>query len=421
MTEIMELQPGITLRCYPDHRFKHSCLSFQIVRPMQRQEVALNALLPAVLLRGTRQHPDLRSITFRLDDLYGAAAGTLCRRVGDYQTTGIYCSFIEDKYAMPGDRVLEPMIGFLGELLLDSLLEDGAFHPGFVESEKKNLISTIEAELNDKRGFAMGQMLKIMCREDSYGIPRLGEPEQVAAITPRMLYDHYRKILRESPIDVFYVGSAPAQQVKTLLQKMLQGLERDYRPLPEQTPFCDVGGEDATEQLDVVQGQLCLGYTTPITNRSPQFAAMQVMNSVFGSGMTSKLFMNVREKLSLCYAIHSTYYGSKGIVTVGAGIDFANEEKTRAEIQNQLSACQAGDISPEELAAAKESMLSSLRGTHDSPGAIEGYYATMALSGLKMDPDAYMQAISDVTISDVVAAAGTVKLHTSYFLKGVNP
>ena len=420
MTEIMELQPGITLRCYPDHRFKHSCLSFQIVRPMCKEEVALNALLPAVLLRGTRRHPDLRSITLHLDDLYGASTGTLCRRVGDYQTTGIYCSFIEDKYALPGDRVLEPMIGFLGELLFDSLLEDGAFHTGFVESEKKNLVSTIESELNDKRSFAMGQMLKAMCRGDSYGIPRLGEPEQVTAITPRMLYNHYRKILRESRIDIFYVGSAPAQQVKLLLQDMLGNLERDYHSLQAQTPFRDAGGEQVTEQMDVVQGQLCLGYTTPITNRSPQFAAMQVLNAIFGSGMTSKLFMNVREKLSLCYAIHSTYYGSKGIVTVGAGIDFANEEKTRKEIGRQLSACQAGDITPEELAAAKESMLSSLRGTHDSPGAIEGYYATMALSGMGMEPDAYMQAISDVTTADVVAAAGTVKLHTAYFLKGVS-
>jgi len=55
MTTIMELMPGITLRCFPDRRFKQGCLSFAIVRPMAQEEAAVNALIPAVLLRGTRK------------------------------------------------------------------------------------------------------------------------------------------------------------------------------------------------------------------------------------------------------------------------------------------------------------------------------------------------------------------------------
>ena len=69
MIETIQLLPGVTLRCYRDSRFKQGCLSFQILRLMRREEVALNALLPAVLLRGTRKHPDLRSITEHLDTL----------------------------------------------------------------------------------------------------------------------------------------------------------------------------------------------------------------------------------------------------------------------------------------------------------------------------------------------------------------
>ena len=90
MIDTFELFPGVTLRCYPDQRFKHGCLSLQLIRPMCREEAALNALLPAVLLRGCGSCPDLRDITLRLDDLYGASVGTMVRRVGDYQTTGLY-------------------------------------------------------------------------------------------------------------------------------------------------------------------------------------------------------------------------------------------------------------------------------------------------------------------------------------------
>lgn len=419
MIKTISILPGVTLRCARVDRFKQGCLSFQIVRPMSREEAGMNALIPAILLRGTKKHPDLRSITLRLDDLYGASVGTQVRRVGDYQTTGLYCGFVEDRFAMAGDRILAPMVDFLREILLEPVMEGEGFSRSFVESEKKNLIATIESELNDKRAYAMNRMIRSMCKADSFGIPRLGEKELVAAIDPKSAYDHYQNILRTSRIDVFYVGTAEAETVADLLKPLLNAIDRDYVNLPGQTAFCDAGGEDLVEEMDVAQGKLCMGYVTPITNRSEDFVAMQIMNTIFGAGMTSKLFMNVREKLSLCYSIGSGYYGSKGLVTVSAGIDFSKEQQARDEIAQQLDAVRAGDISYEELTSAKEALLSSLRGTHDSPGAIEGYYSTGALSGMGMTPEVYMEKVNAVTVEQVAEAARTLKLHTTYFLKGV--
>ena len=420
MIETMELMPGVTLRCCLDQRFKQGGLSLQLVRPMRREEAGLNALLPAVLLRGSEDHPDLRAITLKLDELYGASVSTLVRRIGDYQTTGLFCGFMDDRFALPGDRVMEPMLSFLGELLLRPCVRDGAFFREIVESEKKNLIATIEAERNDKRSYAMAQLFRAMCQDDSYGIPRLGEKEQVAAITAQALYDHYRKILKESPMELFYVGTASIQQVAALMKPILEQIDRSYVNLPGQTAFSGAGeGQNLTEQMEVAQAKLCMGFVTPVTNRCENFAAMQVLNTIFGAGMTSKLFMNVREKLSLCYSIGSAYYGAKGIVTVSAGIDGDQEEKTRNEILRQLDACRNGDITEGELTAAREAILSALRATHDSPGAIENYYATAALSGMGMTPEVYADAVRAVTREQVAAAAKTVKLHTTYLLKGV--
>ena len=418
MIQTIDLFPGITLRCCRDSRFKQGCLSLQLIRPMNREESAANALIPAVLLRGTKRHPDLRSITQRLDALYGAAVSPLVRRVGDYQTVGLYCGFMDDRFALPGDRVLEPMVEFLKELLLDSPTENGGFLSAFVESEKKNLIATIESERNDKRAYAMGQLLKIMCREDTFGLPRLGETAQVAALEPTALYRHWRKILSTSPIQIFYVGSAETETVAGLLKPLFESLERQPEALAPQTPFHTCPGEDAVETMDVAQGKLCMGFTTPITNRMPEFPAMQMLNTLLGAGMTSKLFVNVREKLSLCYSVGSGYYGTKGIVTVAAGIDFDKEQQTREEILRQVEACRTGDITVQELEAAREALLSSLRATHDSPGSIEGYYATAALSGLGLTPEEYMAALEGVTMEQVVAAANTLELHSTYFLKG---
>ena len=172
MIETKTLLPGVTLRSCRDDRFKQGCLSFQLVRPMAKEESAKNVLIPSVLLRGTKRCPDLRAITENLDELYGASVSPLVRRVGDYQTTGLYCGFMDDRFALPGDRVLAPMLRFLEEILLDFPTEGEGFLPAFVEGEKKNLISTIDSELNDKRTYAMGKLLKTMCRGDSFGLPR---------------------------------------------------------------------------------------------------------------------------------------------------------------------------------------------------------------------------------------------------------
>lgn len=419
MTQIIHLFPGITLRCFPDNRFKHGCMSIQLVRPMCREEAAMNALLPAVLLRGSESCPDLRDITLRLDDLYGASVGALVRRIGDYQTTGFYTSFTEDRFAMEGDQILAPMVAFVKELLLQPRLEAQVFCREFVESEKKNLISAIEAQRNDKRAYAMEQMLRKMCANDSFGIPRLGEKEDVDAITPEALYRHYLKILKTSRIDLFYVGSAEPKQVAALTADIFQELERDYVNLPEQTPFHTAPSIDVVEQMDVNQGKLCMGFVTPVTLREDGFVAMQLLNLVFGGGMTSKLFSHIREKLSLCYAIGSGFHGAKGLLTVSAGIDSGKDAIVRQEVLKQLQACCDGNMSDEELTAAKQALRSSLLATHDSPGTIESYYASAALSGLALDPQQYMEKVEETTTVQVQQAAKQLQLHSVYFLKGV--
>ncbi len=419
MLRTFELFSGATLRCFTDTRFKHGAMSVQLVRPMCNDEAALNALLPAVLLRGTEEYRDLRDITLRLDDLYGASVGALVRRIGDYQTTGLYLSFMEDRFALDGDAVLEPMLELLGALLWHPRMENGGFLPEYVESEKKNLISTIESELNDKRVYASAKLLRNMCPADAFGVPRLGTKEAVAAIDPVGLYRHYEKLLRESPLEVFYVGSENPEHIFGLVKKVFEAVRRYYVNPRPQTPFLDAGQSHTREDMQITQSKLCLGFTTPITNQSPEFAAMQVLNTLFGAGMTSKLFMVIREQMSLCYSIGSGYYGSKGIVTVSAGIDAEKEETVKNEILHQLALCQNGEITPQELDAAKEAVLTGLQTVHDSPGSIEGYYSTAALSGLTLNVEQYRRAVAAVTLADVVAAAQTVALHSSFFLKGV--
>ena len=418
MVKTIELLPGVTLRCFPDHRFKQGSLSIQFLRPLCEEEAALNAMIPVVLLRGCQSAPDLQAITLRLDDLYGASIGALVRKVGDYQTTGLTCGFIADDFTLDGEALLPLVAEFVKELLFEPLLEDGVFCEDFVESEKKNLISAIESQLNNKRSYAMARMMEQMCKNDPFGTPRLGRVKDVEAIDAKTLYRHYQKVLRESPVELFYVGKQSPALVASLLRPIFETVVRQPISMAPQTPFRGSPTGRHEETMDVAQGKLVMGFTVPVTIRDPRFTAVQVFNTIFGSGMTSKLFMNIREKMSLCYDIGSGYHGSKGIIAVSSGIDFDKEELVKEKILEQLDACQKGQISEEELAAAKEALCSSLASTHDSPGAIESYYANGALSGLTETPERYAEKVLAVTREDVAAVAQEIKLHTVYFLKG---
>lgn len=420
MYQTLEIFPGVTLRGIQSSRFKQGVLSIQFLRPMDKEEAAKNALFPDVLLRGCETAPDLRQITAKLDDLYGASVAAQVRRVGDYQTTGLACGFMEDRFALPGDRVLEPMVEFLGQLLLRPLTQGEGFCRAYVAGEKRNLISAMEAQLNDKQAYASGQLLKIMCKGDSFSVPRMGNIAQMRKITAKEAYRHYRKVLTESPVAIFYVGSASLEQVAQLLKPIFRQIPRQVKPLPPQTALAAGAPTERIKVMEVAQAKLAMGFVTPITNRDSRFAAMQLLNTIFGAGMTSKLFVNLREKRSLCYAVGSGYYGSKGLVTVYAGIDSSRLEETKAAVLEQLKLCQDGCISERELENAKAAVLSSLRAVYDSPGAMENFFSTGALSGLNRTPEQYADEIRAVTLAEVVEAAGTVSFHSSFFLKGEN-
>ena len=420
MYRTLELLPGVVLRYIQATRFKQGCLTVQFLRPMDSSEAGCNALIPAILLRGCRDYPDLKCITERLDDLYGASVGTLVRRIGDYQTTGFYCGFIEDRFALSGDEILRPMVQLVEKLLLEPIEEDGGFSRDFTESEKRNLISAIESERSNKGAYAAAKLLKIMCQRDSFGVGRLGEISAIQQIDHQNAWTHYQKVLRHSPVELFYVGSADMETVAGLLKPVFARMSRDPVKLPPQTGYQYSPGKKESEVQQVAQAHLSMGFVTPITNQDPRFAAMQVCNTLFGGGMTSKLFMQVREKMSLCYAIGSGYYGSKGVLTVNAGIDTAKEQETTEAILQQLAACKNGDITEDELAAAKESLLSGLRAVYDSPGAMEGFFSTAAISGLNRTPQVYGAQIRAVTVRDVARAAATLEHHSTFFLKGAD-
>lgn len=412
------LLPGVTLHCKTDHRFKQNTLSVQFCRPTRDEEAALNALLPAVLLRGCEKYPDMRRIILRLDDLYGAGMGSLVRIIGNYQLTGIACNFIEDRFALDGDQVLQPLTEFLYQILRHPYTEQGIFSADYVDSERKNLLAAIDSRKNDKRAYATDRMLDLVCGDDPFAIPRLGRRERVEQATAQQLWQHYKRVLQESPVELFYVGSREPAEVAALVKPLFEGIERRVVALPPQTLLNAAAPGEQEESLEVAQGRLAMAYVSPVNMHHALFIPTQVFMLLFG-GSTGKLFNVIREKLSLCYDIGASFYKTKGFMGVYAGIDFDKKEQVTHEVNRLLQSCCNGDFTQAELTAAKRTLIVSLQSSQDSPGAIEGYYMNGLLTGKSRELADYIDAVEQVTAEQVQQAAAMFKCNTVYFLKGV--
>lgn len=326
-------EPGVFLTHLYTEKFRTNCLSVSLLCPLNRDEAAKNALLPDVLLRGCRMCPDMGEISAWLDQRYGAGVQAAVRKKGEVQAIGFFMDYIDEKFTDPGDHITEDMCGLLGSFLLEPVLEDGAFRKDYVDGEKVNLINAIMAQINDKRSYAAIRLRQEMFAGEAYGVDKNGTRDQVEAITPESLYAHYQRILESSQIEIVFAGRAELDPLKQALTKALKDLPRGTL-VQTQTELGPMAGavREIQEQMDITQGNLVMGFRTGTTSKNADYPAMLLMNGIFGGGLNSKLFMNVREKLSLCYYASSGLDRFKGIMLVSSGVDTKNYETAKAEI-----------------------------------------------------------------------------------------
>ncbi len=169
-----------------------------------------------------------------------------------------------------------------------------------------------------------------------------------------------------------------------------------------------------TEPHDVAQSKMVMAFKTGYEN----IAVMRLMNAVYGGSPISKLFMNVREKLSLCYYCSSGYNDRKGVLYVDSGVEHANAKKAEAEILNQLEAMKKGDFTDDEFENARRTMLNGIKGVSDNANDIGNWYFQRIYSGDIFTPEEYIERLKKVTREEVIAAANSLRLDTVYVLTG---
>ncbi len=415
-----EILPQVNLTSIKTDKFKTGCISVTLRLQLERDSAAKNALLPSVLLRGCARYPDMESLSAAMDELYGARIEPFVRKKGEVQCVGLYADFADDAFVPKGEKLLEKVTDLIGQILLFPATKAGLLNSDYVKSERENLSDKIKARINDKQLYAATRLNELMCEGEAYSVDSLGNADEALRITPQTLTKHYRHILETSAIEVFYCGSADRKRVETALLVALEALPRTQNSIVSACTDVKTQTGDVRyfkDSLDVTQGKLALGFRLGEVMLKPALAPIMVFNAVYGGSVTSKLFSNVREKLSLCYYASSRIERHKGLLLVYSGIEFDKYDDARSEILHQMELCRQGQISADELSNAKKSVITDLNSLMDDQTQLENYYLGQALDSTLCAPDQLASLVSEVSAEDVVAVASSVRLDSVYFLE----
>ena len=384
-----EIRPGVWLTHLREDKFKTACFSVSLLSQLNRETASMNALIPFVLRRGTSAFPDMETLSARMEELYGT--------------------------------VIEPSLELTLDLLLSPVTRGGLLLPAYVESERDKLLDLISARMNNKRSYAVLRCIEEMCCCEDFAVGRYGDEESCRSINYKKLSRHYRTLLQTSPIELFYCGRASLREVKALLRDHLSTLPRGEIDTEIGTKIrmnaLEAEPRSTVEEMDVAQANLVIGWRLGECMEDPDFAALYVFNDLFGGSPSSKLFLNVREKLSLCYYASSIIDIRKGLLLVSSGIQLSNLDAAKAEIFAQLDAVCRGDFSEDDLRTAKAGVISDLRSIPDSQGALESFYLSQAVVGADYSPTDLAALVNEVTAAQVSEIAKSVECDQIYLLK----
>ncbi len=410
---------GVNLTYIETDKFKTGTLSVNFIAPLDRASAARNALIPNILMRGSKKYPNMAEINKKLDYLYASSLSARNMKRGEMQIFGMGAGMIDSAYAMNGEDITAEVTDFVGEILFNPITNGNAFDTAYTESEKSNLIDAIKSKINNKTYYARQRCIQEMCKNERFGLDETGTVEDVAACTPENLFAHYKTALETYPVEIFFVGKCDIDALAKKLAEMFTKLDRKPIEIPktEVVRSCD-NPKSITEDMPVNQGKLTIGFRSGITLGDDDYPALMMFNEVFGGGVTSKLFMNVREKMSLCYYCASAPDATKGLLTVASGIEVDKRDIAEKAIFDQLEATRAGELTDEEITSARMGLVNTYRELADSARGLETWYLGRALAGLSDTPDDVIAALSKVTRDDIVAAAKKASLDTVYFLNG---
>lgn len=408
-----ELAGNIGFSSVIDGKFKTSSLSVRFITRLSGEKAADYAVGAGTLTASSSDFKTYAELNKKLSSLYGATLSSSAKKRGDLQILSVSSSWISGRYAIDGEDIDAEMLDIICGCVFSPNAEEGKFDKESFDITKKDLLDKIEAEINNKRGYAISKASELAYKGEPAENSCYGTKETAVKVTEESAYRAYKEMLKTAQIEIFYIAPEENNAVEERFRREFSRIERDLTK-NDFTSISPLKSNPVTEseELPVSQCKMVMTFKSDSEDKY----ALKLLSTVFGETPVSKLFMNVREKLSLCYYCASRFVSSKGAVMVDSGVERDNLDKAKDEILRQLDEIRNGSISDEELSNALLSLENALAGVGDTPSSYIVWYFERFCEGSIVTPQEQLELYKAVTKERIVKAAQTVKLDSVYIM-----
>ncbi len=420
-TRRSQLLPEVYLTCTKTDQFRTGCLFVLLTTELKREDAAKNALLPRVLRRGTAQYPDMQALNGALEMLYGTSIEPVALKKGELHCVGFAADFPDGAFVPEGGDLLEQVISLVGSMLLEPNTRGGMLLPDYVESEREKLLQELQGAADYKASYAAKQLRSKMCQGERYAVDRLGEENQARSIGYQGLTKHYRRILAKARLEIYCCSSADFERVARAVRSAFSALPRgDVGALTPTQILCTPKQGKVrrfTEEMDVAQARLVMGYRLGEGMQHPDHAAIAIFHMLLGGSANSMLFRQLRQEKGLCYSVSASADRHKGVLFLSAGVEAEKLPEAEAAMREVVAKIADGAFTEEMLEASKRELINHLRLSADQPGGLGVQWLDLKLLALEYTPEEWIGLLDCVTKAQVAAVAADVREDAVYWLR----
>lgn len=410
-----KIADGVYFSSITDKRYKKNLISVAFSTQLSEDTATENVIVPVLLTKCNSKLPTYKAFNNKMSRLYASGIGGTAGRQYDLQTISFGAYYLDDIYALSGEKMTGIMTDILIDCLTSPVTENGVFSEKFVELEKKTVIDNIETAINDKQSYAIERAMKTICKGEPASVCSYGTVEKAKLITPDSAYKAYRRMLETMPCEIICTGCSDFDGVA---EKFAAAFEKAGRHDIENTTIAlspvKTQTEEVTERLTVNQSKLVLGFKS----HSDDDAALVLLQKIFGGTTSSKLFRNVREKMSLCYYCSAARNDLKGIMLVNSGVENENIEKTKEAVIDQLEEIKNGNFTNEDINFAEMAIKNDFKSVADSAGNVSNWYFDCIRKNDIVTPEEKLGRYLGVSKERIIAAAKSMVLDSVYVLTG---
>jgi len=416
--EFKSYQNRFNLHHLATDKFKTNLVQIYFMLPLKNEkEAAMNALIPSVLERGSKNYEDNQLIKTQLENLYGSNMSFNILKRGENQILRFSLEMVNEKFLTHKSNLTVDAFNLLNDIIFNPLTEVGKFNEKYFKQEKEILKQDILSLINDKYSFTVENCLSRMCKNEKYGIYKMGSVSVLDQISNQELFDHYQKILSQAKRSLFLVGNFKSSFVNDLFENTELQAGDDIFDEQTEVVYRDKKIDFYEQELKVNQARLSIGFRTGITRKMTDYYPLLVFNSLIGGSTHSKLFQEIREKRSLAYYVSSSIETTKGLLLINSGINAENKEKVIELVKKEIEAVAAGNFSEEEFMRSKKSIINHLKQDLDSNKALSAHFLLSLVNNKEESINQTIKGVEAVDREDIIAVAKKLKMDTVYLLK----